>query len=62
MKRDNKYYPIVGVMNNFNFQSPQYPVEQVLFNFSDKKYNLINLKIVAANTKDVFRPSRFLKP
>jgi putative ABC transport system permease protein len=53
MKRDNKYYPIIGVMKDFNFQSPQYPIEPVLFNFRDKKYNLINLKIAANNTKDV---------
>jgi putative ABC transport system permease protein len=55
MKRDNKYYPIIGVMKDFNFQSPKYPIEPVLFNFRDKKYNLINLKIVGTNTKDVLK-------
>jgi putative ABC transport system permease protein len=55
MKRDNKFYPIIGVMKDFNFQSPQYPIEPVLFNFRDKKYNLINLKITAANTNDVLK-------
>ncbi len=53
MERDGKIYPIIGVMNDFNFQSPQYPIEPVLFYFRDNRYNLINLKINAANTKQV---------
>ena len=55
MKRDNKFYPVIGVMKDFNFQSPQYPIEPVLFNFRDNKYNLINLKIAGTNTKDVLK-------
>ena len=55
MKRDNKFYPVIGVMKDFNFQSPQYPIEPVLFNFRDTKYNLINLKIAGNNTKDVLK-------
>ena len=53
MERDGKIYPIIGVMKDFNFQSPQYPIEPVLFYFRDNRYNLINLKINAANTKQV---------
>ena len=53
MERDGKTYPIIGVMKDFNFQSPQYPVEPVLFYFRDNRYNLINLKINTANTKEV---------
>jgi putative ABC transport system permease protein len=53
MERDGKVYPIIGVMKDFNFQSPQYPIEPVLFYFRDNRYNLINLKIDAANTKEV---------
>jgi putative ABC transport system permease protein len=55
MKRDNKYYPIVGVMKDFNFQSPQYPVEPVLFSYRDNKYNLINLKIAGINSQDILK-------
>ena len=55
MKRDNKLFPIIGVMMDFNFQSPQYPIEPVLFNFTDNKYNLINLKITGTNTKNVLK-------
>ena len=55
MERDNVVYPIIGVMEDFNFQSPQYPVEPVLFYFKENKYNLINLKINASNSKEVFR-------
>ncbi|GET34585.1 ABC transporter permease [Prolixibacter bellariivorans] len=53
MERDGKIYPIIGVMKDFNFQSPQYPVEPVLFYFRDHRYNLINLKVNATNTKEV---------
>jgi putative ABC transport system permease protein len=53
MERDGKIYPIIGVMKDFNFQSPQYPIEPVLFYFRDKKYNLINLKINTSDTKGV---------
>ncbi len=53
MERDSKIYPIIGVMKDFNFQSPQYPIEPVLFYFRDNRYNLVNLKINAANTKQV---------
>ena len=53
MERDGKIYPIIGVMKDFNFQSPQYPIEPVLFYFRNNRYNLINLKINAANTKQV---------
>ena len=53
MVRDNKNYPIIGVMKDFNFQSPQYPIEPVLFNFRNNKYNLINLKIAVNKTKNV---------
>jgi putative ABC transport system permease protein len=55
MKRDNKFYPVIGVMKDFNFQSPQYPIEPVLFNFSDNKYNLVNLKITGNNAKNVLK-------
>ncbi len=53
MERDGKIYPIIGVLKDFNFQSPQYPVEPVLFYFRDNRYHLINLKIEAARTKEV---------
>ncbi|MBN1820082.1 MAG: ABC transporter permease [Prolixibacteraceae bacterium] len=53
MERDGKIYPIIGVMKDFNFQSPQYPIEPVLFYFRDNRYNLINIKINAANAKEV---------
>ncbi len=55
MKREGKYYPIIGVMKDFNFQSPQYPVEPVLFSYRENKYNLINLKIDGHNPKAVLK-------
>ncbi len=51
MKRDDKFYQIIGVMKDFNFQSPQYPVEPVLFSYRENKFNLINLKIDGHNPK-----------
>ncbi len=53
MEREGKIYPILGVMKDFNFQSPQYPIEPVLFYFRTNRYNLINLKISTANTAGV---------
>ncbi len=55
MERNGKIYPIIGVMKDFNFQSPQYPVEPVLFYFKDTKYHLINLRIEAIHTKEIMR-------
>lgn len=53
MKRDDKYYQVIGVTEDFNFQSPQYPIEPVLFYLRNDRYNILNLKITTTNTGGV---------
>jgi len=55
MLRDGKNYPIIGVMEDFNFQSPRYPVLPVLFNFRDDRFRVINIKISTNNINDVLK-------
>lgn len=55
MLRDGKNYPIIGVVEDFNFQSPRYPILPVLFNFRDDRFRVINIKISTNNINDVLK-------